>query len=225
MPRVTAAVGTGWRGLVSAAVALGLVVAIGLLMRSLSVVPPGLLGELVVWLPMLGAVAVGAGPWAGIRDRLGLRALPIDILWGVAAGLLARAADALIRFATTGTTGLQQQPAPTLAGSVALALVVTVIVAPLIEELFFRGLLQGAIVGLLRGGTASTAATSAGVLLASIVFALVHLLGGAAPPAVLGVLAFGLISGSLAAATGRIGGAVIAHVTFNGLAVAVAWPW
>ena len=63
-----------------------------------------------------------------------------------------------------------------------------------------------------------------GVIVASAVFALMHVVG-AGPQALIGTFFFGLLAGTLTAATGRIGGAVVAHVVFNGIAVLLMWPY
>jgi uncharacterized protein len=60
-----------------------------------------------------------------------------------------------------------------------------------------------------------------GVVATSVVFALVHLVGQA-PVALLGTFVFALVAGTIAAATGRIGGAIVAHVVFNGIAVVLS---
>ena len=67
------------------------------------------------------------------------------------------------------------------------------------------------------------------VLTTSLVFALMHALVGSFSPAgllvtLMSTTVFGLLVGTLAARTGRIGGAIVAHVVFNGLAVAATWP-
>lgn len=63
-----------------------------------------------------------------------------------------------------------------------------------------------------------------GVIVASAVFALMHVVG-AGPQALIGTFFFGLLAGTLTATTGRIGGAVVAHVVFNGIAVLLMWPY
>jgi membrane protease YdiL (CAAX protease family) len=61
------------------------------------------------------------------------------------------------------------------------------------------------------------------VVVSAATFALIHLIGVGSPTAALVVglstLLFGLGAGALAAMTGRIGGAIVAHVVFNALVV------
>ena len=68
------------------------------------------------------------------------------------------------------------------------------------------------------------------VLLTAFLFAVVHLLIGSPPNSLIGVqiftttFALGLLTGALIAMTDRIGGAILAHVLFNAVAVALTWP-
>jgi membrane protease YdiL (CAAX protease family) len=191
---------------------------------------------LVIWVPLLAAVVfatVGLGR-AGALRRLGLRLRPLDLLWGVGIGLVARVLDALVNLGVVGSTGLE--PVPTIDGGPAVGvLVVTVLarvlLAPVVEEVFFRGLLQRSTARLLSTPTRLDAwgASVMAVITTSLVFALMHVLVGSFSPAgllvtLVSTTVFGLLVGTLAARTGRIGGAIVAHVVFNGLAVAATWP-
>ena len=194
-----------------------------------------LIAYLATWIPL--AVAVWAvcarGGWRASVDRLGLRFDVLDIFWGVAGGCIARLVDAVIRLQLTGTTGLAPQPVlgtPTIDGwAVIVGIVAPVIVAPLIEEVFFRGLLQRSLAEAFgRAGRLRAAAPA--ILITSVLFALAHVVvggtsGAAAIATGAGTFAFSVIVGVIAAATGRIGGAIIAHVVFNGVAVLLLWPW
>lgn len=206
------------------------------------------LSSIGVWVPLVAAVAVvcvagrgrAVGAGRGARGEVGRAGaagaarwiLPADLAWGAAAGLAARALDALLSVGVTGSTGLS--PAPTLGGgptgAFAVALVVApVVVAPLVEELFFRGLLQGALTRILVGPAPRidrlTAWAAAAVV--AVVFALVHVLVAPGDPVLLtvgGTFLLGLAAGGVVAATGRVGGAIVAHVVFNGVAVLLTWP-
>lgn len=206
------------QGLAEAAVALALTVALVLwapvLFRG-SVLSP-LLGYLAVWLPLLGAVLFSSR-FRGTRSLavdVGLRFRPIDALWGLGAGLLARVAATLIEI---GVYGRAAPPALTLDDGWWLftAVLAPTVIAPVIEELFFRGLLLRV---LQRAGGSSVAVT-----VSSIAFAALHLLAATSPAQLLVVglatLAFGVVTGVLAVVTGRIGAAIIAHVVFNALIV------
>jgi len=81
--------------------------------------------------------------------------------------------------------------------------------APIVEELFYRGIIQRALIDRLGG--------VAGWLLASIIFGAVHLSLIEFFPLTVAGLGFGW----LAWRTGRLLPAIIAHVTFNSFTVAV----
>ncbi|MEM7339375.1 MAG: CPBP family intramembrane glutamic endopeptidase [Actinomycetota bacterium] len=86
---------------------------------------------------------------------------------------------------------------------VALLTLSAAIMAPLVEELFFRGLF-------LRSLGAVMPAWGA-VVVSSVVFALVHV-----TPAVLpGLFLFGVVAALLVYRTGRLGSAWVMHVAFN----------
>jgi membrane protease YdiL (CAAX protease family) len=92
---------------------------------------------------------------------------------------------------------------------VVLIIAIAVIGAPLVEELFFRGLL-------LRGLERRFGTTPA-LLVSSVVFAGVHLQGLQFPALFL----FGLLAGWLTVRSGRLGPAWAAHVGFNATTVAI----
>jgi membrane protease YdiL (CAAX protease family) len=221
--------------------AVGFVVLVGFTSARLWISDPQvnlLLSYLAVWVPLGGAVVfagvgsrrqVGAGSVAGslaasLARGLGLRFRPIDLLWGLAVGLLARVVASLVEIAGYGQMG----------GSAAVlgtpvhdawwlfgALLAPAIIAPFIEEVFFRGLLLRAVAG--ATAAARPVALAVAVVVSGAVFALVHIVevGPGTVALVVGVstFVFGVGAASIAAATGRIGGAIVAHVTFNALVV------
>jgi uncharacterized protein len=193
------------------------------------------LAYLAAWVPMVGAVVVACVPpgpqiraaWRLASARLGLRFGLFDVFWGIAAGCLARAFDASVNLLLHGSTGLAPQPTlggPPDLGVLILAFLAPVLLAPVIEEVFFRGLLQRALVSALGERMPRLGAAVLGVIVASAVFELMHVVGSGSA-ALIGTFVFGLIAGTLTAATGRIGGAVVAHVVFNGIAVLLMWPY
>ncbi|MEA5456999.1 CPBP family glutamic-type intramembrane protease [Sinomonas sp. JGH33] len=193
---------------------------------------------LAVWIPLVAALILGL---RGQRPRealtaLGLRLRPLDLLWGIGIGCMGRAADAMLRLLAVGSTGASH--APTLssvpasispaAQTIVLGILAPVIVAPVLEELYFRGFLQRALAAAFaRFG--EVAKWSLAVVLCSLAFAAVHsllLLANPAEALLTGAatLVFALAAGTTAAATGRLGGAVVGHVVFNGLGVLLTWP-
>jgi membrane protease YdiL (CAAX protease family) len=108
--------------------------------------------------------------------------------------------------------GKQASSSPTVT-KVAVVLVF-VVGAPIVEELFFRGAIQRALIR--RIGTV------AGVAVTSVVFALLHLSGnvsvGSAITLVAELTAFGVVLSLLALRTGRLGAGIVAHAVFNAIA-------
>lgn len=195
------------------------------------------LGYAVVWVPLLaGSAVIATRLLRGVRAgsdgpiRLwGLRFHPLDLFWGFAAGCLARAFDAFVNGSVYGDTGLHPSlvlGGPPSTASLVVAILAPVVIAPVIEELFFRGILMHAL------GEAVGTRLSARlfiVVVTAILFALLHVVAGstgvtAGEVTFVGTLVFGLVAGALTMATGRIGSALVAHVVFNGVAVLLTWP-
>ncbi|TFD13493.1 CPBP family intramembrane metalloprotease [Cryobacterium sp. TMT1-2-2] len=198
-----------------------------------------LLGYLCVWVPLLvaiGVTAFGVGRAAGeqsgaVRRFLRLSIRPIDLVWGLAVGLLTRTAASLIEigvYGSMGTTGVSFGETVYDLWWLFGALLAPVLLAPLVEELFFRGLVLRAVHSQVVTRGSSGWAGVIAVTVSGLTFALMHLVtievGNAQAIVVVGVstLIFGLAAASISLATGRIGGAIIAHVTFNGLVVVPA---
>ena len=85
--------------------------------------------------------------------------------------------------------------------------VITVIGAPIVEELFFRGLVQGALRDRYGAAVALTAT--------SVIFAATHLQLVQFPALVL----VGVVHGALVLRTGRLGPAIWSHIAFNSVTV------
>ena len=100
------------------------------------------------------------------------------------------------------------EQAPDRAGRIALSVLV-VIGAPLVEEIFFRGVLMGA---LKRVGLAIA------VLVSAVAFALVHFGQLLAMPA---FVVLGVVLGLLTLGRRRLGPAIVTHATFNAITMAV----
>ena len=84
-----------------------------------------------------------------------------------------------------------------------MAVLVVVIGAPIVEELMYRGLLQGAFTRRLNDVVA--------VVLVAAWFALIHF----RPIEYPGLFLFGLVLGTCALRTRRLGMSVLAHMAFN----------
>ncbi|MDJ0351055.1 CPBP family glutamic-type intramembrane protease [Cryobacterium sp. PH29-G1] len=193
-----------------------------------------LLGYLCVWVPLVAAVVVAGGrPGAAFWVRgLRLTLRPIDLIWGLGVGLLARTVASLIEiwgYGGVGSTGVQLGETVYDAWWVFGTLLAPVLLAPVIEEVFFRGLVLRAVHGQTMAHRATWAAAPIAVGVSGLTFALLHLmalsLSNTTTVLVVGsaTLVVGLATAWLALATGRIGGAIIAHVTFNALVILPAF--
>lgn len=172
------------------------------------------------------------------RD-FGLRFRPVDLAIGIGVGIGAEIAGVIVAIPLVGLTGgvpTSNVPAQNdLVWIVLNTVMATTLVAPVVEELFFRGLLLRAIRnGILRGRASHPRtdppdsrrvrrALLGSVLISSAVFMLVHLYQ--APDLttllVLGssTVLLGLANAVLATRTGRLGPGIVAHMVFNGVAV------
>lgn len=189
-------------------------------------------------LPPLTALVVGAGVWAVALVApvlLALRHGPpsglfrvrvLEILVGLVAGAIVRLAAVAV--STPKPAGWPTLP--TLDGKLAsetlLAdVLIPVIVAPVTEELFFRGLLLVSIVAVLqRWGGSRTVSAASGVLLTTGLFVALHAVtgdvSGWADATTLAIVA--TACAALVLVTGRIWSAVALHLSFNALAVGAA---
>jgi membrane protease YdiL (CAAX protease family) len=92
--------------------------------------------------------------------------------------------------------------------------VITCVGAPLIEELFFRGLLQTRLVG--RLGVVP------GIAVASVLFGAAHMINWQGVDTFVyawAIVGGGLVLGIIRHVTGRLGPAIVAHAIFNGIAM------
>ena len=181
----------------------------------------GFLVQLVaLWAGLLGAVALASrrkGTGA-LSEDFGLRFRPVDVAVGVAAGL---ASQLLVNLAYLPVQWafpdlrLDQAAEEALDGAfdaaTALRAAFVVLGAPVVEELFFRGLLQRALAR--RVGAAWAVVGS------SVLFGLAHV--GQVLAALPALVAFGAVLGVLASRSGRLGPGIVAHAAFNLLTVVV----
>lgn len=213
-----------------AAVLLSLVAASALGVASSTQVPAVLIADLVgLWIGLAGSAVLASRLWGTgnvVRD-LGLRLRPWpDLPLGVAIGLAAQfvlvpvMTLAFQPFVPNLSRTLSNQPGrPQLlhahgAGLVFLALCIAV-GSPVVEELFFRGLVLRSLdrwLSALRWGLGPLAA----VVLSSAFFGWAHGEGF-----VLGVILglFGVALALLAKGFDRLGPGIVAHATFNSATV------
>jgi membrane protease YdiL (CAAX protease family) len=181
----------------------------------------------------LGAVVAGTvGLWVGLAGAplwssrmsgsgslaadFGLRLGPVDPLIGAVVGVAAQYGLAYLVYLPFRSdqhlireVGQPAQHLTSLAHGWGVVVLVAVVVvgAPVVEELFFRGLL-------LRSLARRIGAPGA-VLVSAVLFGLAHYEAVQLPVLVI----FGLALGFLAVRTGRLGPGICAHAAFNAVAV------
>lgn len=225
-PRLPGLPGMGV-ALTSFAVGVGLSYAVLELLRAQG--KPGgvgaelVLSELALWAPLVAAclwVSVHRGQRSFVRD-FGLRFRPIDLGLGLAGSIAARSTESVAILPVSVFHASYHGPSESvfqqfLAGSwgwVILALV-TCVGAPLVEELFFRGLIQTRLVG--RVGPV------VGIGITSVLFGAAHLIGWVGPITLvyaLGIAGGGVALGTIRHITGRLGTSMVAHSLFNAQAL------
>jgi membrane protease YdiL (CAAX protease family) len=174
---------------------------------------------LPLWAGMLGALLVvsqrfGTGSF---RSDFRLRVKPSDALIGIPVGVVCQLV--FVQLLYDALSGLfnqddVKQAAKNLTdraeGWGVLLLVLTVAIgAPIVEEIFFRGLVLRAFSSRLGDGLAIAAS--------AFLFALAHF----QPLQFPGLLLFGVVVGYVAHRTGRLGPAIFTHVGFNATTVVV----
>ena len=187
------------------------------LMESVGVVGLVLL-QVPLWLGLLGTPLMARRYGLDWRRQLGwtmrLRDAPVGIGIGLAMQLVAVPLLYWPIFRIFGELDVEEpaRELTNLAGTpldVALLVAMTVVMAPVSEEVFFRGLVQGALRD--RIGPAWAVAIS------SMAFAITHFQLQQFPA----VLLVGVVHSLLVLRTGRLGSALWSHASFNAVTVAV----
>ena len=179
----------------------------------LAVTVGGLTG---LWIGLVGGVVYFSrtmGVDVGLRARF-----PLDVISGAIAGagtqlvlipllyLPWERADRTLEHrlqnpAKTDTAAVHGVP------QVVVLFIFLAVLAPVVEELFFRGLVQGSL--------ARRFGAPAGVAGSAVIFGLAHFQALQLPALIL----FGLVLALLVQRTGRLGPAIVAHATFNAITV------
>jgi membrane protease YdiL (CAAX protease family) len=232
----TAPPAPGLQGIVVAFVGMGIGVALSFL---LAVVigrmddPPSYATELLVsslalWVGLIGAVVVVSrrrGTGSIVRD-FGLRFRWSDLGFGFAGAIVGRIVAGLSilplplidrDFGEDNERTVFEEAATTGWSWVAL-IVIACVGAPIVEELFFRGLVQNRLVHRFGLGV--------GLPVASVLFGAAHLIGWIGIPTVIQAWAVsfgGLVLGVTYHYSKRLGPAMIAHSLFNAVALLALW--
>lgn len=183
---------------------------------------------LAIWVPLLGSVLVASrfrGRRSLARD-FALRFRWIDLLWGGAIGLLARTAVSLIEISSSGRIagfGARLE----LPGGFLFwfgVLLAPIVIGPIVEELFFRGLVLRSVERRTDRGIGHVASASLAVVISAMVFALLHVAQATTVSEAwrvgAGSLVLGLATGAATVLTGRLGAAIVGHMVFNGVLIA-----
>lgn len=179
------------------------------------------IAQVGLWFGLLGVPYLAARFFGdGMRREYGLAVrwqdLPVGALWGVFGQLAILPLVYLpLRWLTDITQEEFAEPAQDMAdkatGALGVALLVLIVGvgAPIVEEIFYRGLVQGSLVR--RLGPVW------GIGIASVIFGIVHFQLLQFPALALA----GVLFGVLAHRSQRLGPAIVAHVVFNMTAVSV----
>lgn len=174
---------------------------------------------LLLWVPLLGAVGVAtyrrrkAGADADLPTRIRFRITWMDVLVGAFVGLLLRFVMMAIELLTVGHVTSSSSPFDVDHNIVWLfaAILAPAVISPVVEELFFRGLVLPAI-----------GANWIGIVASAIIFSAVHLVYGWNPLTAVSTFIVGIALGVLAVRTTRLGAGIVAHIVYNASLIALS---
>lgn len=174
--------------------------------------------------PLLAFVAVRSSVGAEGREALGLRARLVDLGWGPVTWLSCLLVQAVVGMLVLRSGVPFEGNAPDVGGLdglpvsyVAALLLLTVVAAPVVEEIVFRGMVLRALMSSMRAGPA--------VMVQGLLFGLAHVdpsRGSGNIGLVILLSSVGCVLGGAAVLTRRLAAPMIAHAVVNGLAMAIA---
>jgi len=184
---------------------------------------PAVVAPLLIWAGMIVPVVIA---FARSRPAGLLRWRAVDLLWAFGLGVLVRLAQGWL-------DGLDGSPAlfpqlSTVDGQIATGwwfdgLVAPVLIAPPVEELFFRVVVLVSLYTVLRRAAGGVVAGFAAVLVSTGLFVAAHSLSGTASVVdVASIALLGAVCGLLVVLTGRVWSAIGVHVVYNALGVGLA---
>jgi uncharacterized protein len=179
-----------------------------------------------------------------LRADFGLMFRPVDLAIGFGIAVLVRVLTLIEGFVVVGIAGKGPTRGNVSFGHDPLwiiinGLLIGALVAPIVEELLFRGLVLRAVRwAILRGPRRSprpqpaepairNRAAVIAVIVSAVIFSVLHLDEAIGDPVLLVTLGLftltaGLLHGIITVATGRLGPAIVAHVVFNASSVLLA---
>jgi membrane protease YdiL (CAAX protease family) len=180
---------------------------------------PTLLTYLVFWTPLLVAVFVAAhrrrDPAEGgeLTTGISFRITWMDVLMGAFVGLSLRCTMIAIELFSVGrvTSSSSMFVVDHDLLWLATAIIAPALIAPVVEELFFRGLVLPAI------GT-----NWIGIVGSAIIFSAVHLVTGFHLLTAVSTFIVGIVLAVLAVRTKRLGAGIVAHIVYNATLIAMS---
>jgi membrane protease YdiL (CAAX protease family) len=175
--------------------------------------------EIPLWAGLLGASVVVSRNWGtgSVKRDFGISFRRVD-LWGIPVGAVTQLVFVSLLYKALSVvinTKSLEDPARELTSKardplgVVLLVLVIAVGAPIVEEIFFRGLVQRSI--------AARYSDTVALVGSAVMFGLVHF----QPLQFPGLLLFGLVAGYCAQRTRRLGMSMLAHMAFNGVSLAV----
>lgn len=216
-------------GELCAALVLGVLYGISGHGRTPSLLARDIAGLLGLWVGFLGTALFAASQQIGdraayaFRRVYGLAIRPLDVPLGIAVGLAGQFLLVpvlelpLLPFVPHLFKRLSAPALSLTAGESGFRLAVLGVLiclgSPLVEEIFFRGLLFRGLLGATRdrAGWPAGRAVIFSALVSGVIFGLVHF----EALQLIALCGFGTVLAVLAARTGRLGPGIIAHMTFN----------
>jgi len=197
--------------------AAGAVVAVLLMAVTLGL--PTWASYLVLWIPLLTAVLVAqhrgriADDTSDSISRIRFRFTWMDMLVGAFTGLSLRFLIIVIELFSVGhiTSSSSLFAVDHDLLWLFVAVLAPAIIAPFVEELFFRGLVLPAI-----------GVNWIGIVGSAIIFSAVHLVYGFNPLTAVTTFVAGLVFGFLAVRTKRLGAGITAHIFYNASLIAIS---
>jgi membrane protease YdiL (CAAX protease family) len=169
---------------------------------------------ILLWMPLLAAVFVAnRRRTAGDEALIRLRVTWMDVLVGAFVGLLLRMVVMIVELfgigQLTSSSSFFEVNHDLL--WVATAIVAPILIAPVVEELFFRGLVLPAI-----------GMNWIGIVASAVIFSAVHLVTAFHPLTAVSTFIVGVALGLLAVRTRRLGASITAHIVYNASLIALS---